>query len=251
MLTVAGEGSSGSWLGTPLIKAAQSRAIPAWKAAASPRTGFVWSQSELPPVKRVKWPSVLVCWCFQRLWAGKDPLYSQFYLIILSESRAAGGSSRGSRKFGKWWCQPCLCVCVLGLSQPDHPGWGTRAETRDFCREDVQSRIQTLHRGAGGEGSFPVKNPSLLLPQSYRLPVTAQLYQRKSDPKHTLSSSSSGIAAWTQKSYYLPQTFPGSPTECRKLPSYFSWDWIKLCSPQTFKSIDGEFPDANIWKLQE
>lgn len=145
-VTVAREGARLT-AGTPLVTPAQSGAVPSWSAA-SPRTGFVWSQNV--------WNSrVLPCWCFfQRLRAGKDPLYSQFYLIILSGSRAACGSSRWSRKFRKRWCQ--FCVCVLGFSQTDHPGWGTWVETRDFYREDVQSRIQTLQHGAGLEGSFPV-----------------------------------------------------------------------------------------------
>lgn len=134
-------------------------------------------------------------------------------------------------------------VSVLGLSQTDHPGWGTRVETRDFCREDGQTSIQ--QHGAGGEGSFPLLNTS----QSYSLPVTALLYQKKSDPEHTLSSSSSGTADLTQKSYYLPQTFPGYPGECRKLPSYFFWDWIKLFSPQTFNSMNGEIPKGNNQRL--
>lgn len=48
-----------------------------------------------------------------------------------------------------------LCLC-LGALQTDQPGGGSWVETRDFCREDVRTRIQTLQHGAEGVGSFPL-----------------------------------------------------------------------------------------------
>lgn len=124
-------------------------------------------------------------------------------------------------ELGKRRWQPCPVSVSRG--SPDRPPRRRDLGDTRSCREDVPSGIR--HRSAGLEGRDPfLFNTLLYFSQPYSLPGTALLYQRKSGPKHTLSSNASGIAALTQKSCYLPQTFPGCPIEPRKLPSYFFRD---------------------------
>lgn len=141
---------------------------------------------------------------------------------------------------------PALPLCLCFGALPDRP-----PRLRDLGRNTRLLQVGCTDQdpdSAGWRGGIL----SFLLSHSYSLPVTPPLYQRKSDPKHTLSS---GVAALTQKSYYLPQTFPGHPANMENsLVNSFKTESNSFPHKHSTASV-GSSPmgttKGNIWKLQE